>query len=136
MSNVNVYSHCVHSIPVVTCKECSEVGLTSNKEIKKVQAINDLVYSAFMTAKKKGFWESLELNHTVVLAKLALITSEIGEAVEATRKENFGNLSEELADICIRVFDLAGALQYDLEGEILSKMLINETRPYKHGKLA
>lgn len=41
----------------------------------------------------------------------------------------------ELADIVIRVFDLAGALGINLEQEVLNKMAYNETRPHKHGKV-
>lgn len=41
----------------------------------------------------------------------------------------------ELADILIRVFDLAGALGIDLEAEVELKMNYNKSRPYKHGKV-
>jgi len=36
--------------------------------------------------------------------------------------------------IVIRVFDLAGGLDIDLEVEIIKKMTKNTSRPYKHGK--
>jgi hypothetical protein len=39
----------------------------------------------------------------------------------------------ELADILIRVADLAGALNIDLEKALLEKMAYNATRPYRHG---
>ena len=66
---------------------------------------------------------------------LMLISSEVGEAVEALRKENETEFREELADICIRIFDLCGGLEIDLQKEILQKMEKNEKRPPKHGKL-
>jgi NTP pyrophosphatase (non-canonical NTP hydrolase) len=44
------------------------------------------------------------------------------------------NFKEELADVAIRLGDLCGGLGIDLETEILNKMAINESRPYKHGK--
>lgn len=40
----------------------------------------------------------------------------------------------ELADIAIRLFDLCGALNIDLQHEIELKMAHNATRPAKHGK--
>ena len=46
-------------------------------------------------------------------------------------------LGSELADIVIRVFDLAGMLKIDIANEIERKMRYNVTRPYRHGgKLA
>jgi NTP pyrophosphatase (non-canonical NTP hydrolase) len=40
----------------------------------------------------------------------------------------------ELADIVIRVLDLAGALEIDLADAIKEKAAYNSTRGYKHGK--
>lgn len=39
----------------------------------------------------------------------------------------------ELADVVIRVFDLAGWLGIDLASAIREKMRFNKTRPYRHG---
>lgn len=98
---------------------------------------NDYIYNSHQTSLRHGFWDGLEVdNITVILSKLALVTSEVGEAVEAVRKNDMSNMAEELADICIRVFDLAGALGLDLEQALQEKMAVNERRPYKHGKLA
>lgn len=40
----------------------------------------------------------------------------------------------ELADAVIRIADLCGHLEIDLEAAITLKMEYNETRPFKHGK--
>jgi NTP pyrophosphatase (non-canonical NTP hydrolase) len=69
------------------------------------------------------------------LVKLALIVSEVGEAIESVRA-NDTHFAEELADICIRVFDLAAARGHDLEDAIITKMQRNASRPHMHGKLA
>lgn len=45
-----------------------------------------------------------------------------------------GTIEEEIADACIRIFDLCGYYGIDLEAHILAKMAYNETRPPKHGK--
>jgi NTP pyrophosphatase (non-canonical NTP hydrolase) len=104
---------------------------------KTGQSINDLIYNAFQTAKKHGFWDDLDVdNSTVLLSKLMLIATEVAEAAEAVRINSMSKLSEELADIVIRVLDLAGALGINLEQAVLHKMEVNTTRPQKHGKLA
>ena len=41
---------------------------------------------------------------------------------------------DELADIVIRVADLAGHLGYDLDRHVKLKMIYNASRPIKHGK--
>lgn len=50
---------------------------------------------------------------------------------EASIKDTF---EDELADIMIRVMDLAGFKGIDLEMHIHAKMKYNQLRPHKHGK--
>lgn len=75
-----------------------------------------------------------EMYNNAIGNRLMLIASEIGEAEEALRHDDMANLREELADVAIRLCDLCGGLEIDLESEIERKMQINEQRPYKHGK--
>jgi len=99
--------------------------------------IGEMVGAAYLNAHAKGFWDDRDPHDRLhALAALMLITTEVAEAAEAVRQPNYGNLPEELADVCIRVFDLAGALQIDLEQEILTKMGRNASRPRMHGKEA
>lgn len=44
------------------------------------------------------------------------------------------SFEDELADTMIRIMDLAGYLNIDLERHILLKIKYNSTRAYKHGK--
>ena len=67
--------------------------------------------------------------------KLALIHSEISEALEGDRKSKMddhlpGRLAREveLADAIIRIFDLAGAYSMDLGGAIAEKLQYNAQR--------
>ena len=121
-------------------------------------AIEMLQDACYATSLKSGFWnEYLEMRDSLTgqpsrqnylfvtntLAKLDLIHSEVSEATEAVRKPGpdkhcpeFTNLEGELADIVIRVMDLAGALYMDLGDAVLEKMRHNTTRPFKHGKEA
>lgn len=69
-------------------------------------------------------WENVRLNW--IFAQLALIHSEVSEMEEAEAGENF---AEELADICIRVFDLIGGLEIDINN-IKVSMLFGPTYIY------
>ncbi|MCK5581671.1 MAG: hypothetical protein KAJ18_10425 [Candidatus Omnitrophica bacterium] len=64
-----------------------------------------------------------------------LIVTELAEAMEAHRKQDDDNFKEELADVFIRLFDLCGGLDIDIEAEIVKKSAKNKDRPYKHGKI-
>ncbi len=66
--------------------------------------------------------------------RIALMVSELGEAVEALRKEDYVNYHEELADVVIRLGDHCGAMGIDLEDEVKKKLGKNSTRPRLHNK--
>ena len=82
-------------------------------------------------------WSVFEVNEISdnykLPAILALIHSELSEALEAFRKRDDANLIEELADVQIRLLDLAGGLTADFEKHVLRKMAKNRTRGHKHG---
>ena len=78
-------------------------------------------------------------HHDVV--RLALVSTEVAEAIEAVRHHNplsehipgVSALEEELADIVIRVLDLAEFRGYDLGKAIAAKLEYNKGRGYRHG---
>ena len=65
---------------------------------------------------------------------IALMHSELSEALEDLRHGKKKHVGEELADCVIRVMDFCEARGVDLEKEILKKIKKNKKRPYKHGK--
>ena len=69
-----------------------------------------------------------------VPTKLALIHSEVSEALEVFRKtHDLQDFAYELADIVIRVGQLAHGLGIDLDKAVDEKLSYNKTREYKHG---
>lgn len=89
-----------------------------------------LMQKAHSNAKEKGFWDQPREFGTMI----ALIHSELSEALEGHRKNDMANVAEELADVAIRLGDLCGGLGIDLESAILAKMDKNKARPRLHGK--
>lgn len=66
---------------------------------------------------------------TTPLEQLALIASEVGEAVnECRRNEPTNKLGSELTDIVLRVFGMAEGLHINIEQEILNKMKENRRK--------
>jgi NTP pyrophosphatase (non-canonical NTP hydrolase) len=96
--------------------------------------------------REKGFWDglynsdmSVETRDAFVSQKIALIMSECGEALEAMRKRKYGleekdSFEDELADVFIRLADLCGELDIDIEKQINWKLAYNKSRSNKHGK--
>jgi NTP pyrophosphatase (non-canonical NTP hydrolase) len=138
--------------------------------------INRLAKEINKIAEDKGFWE--EYDQAVILLKdypriqkavkraffsqkLMLVTSELGEALEALREDHLAiipkkftikylenetdwfekfekdiknTFDDELADAIIRLLDLAEKMGIDMDWHIKAKMIYNSQRPHKHGK--
>ena len=119
----------------------------------EVKGLNKLSKQLNEFVKKAGF------DNNDVPLRTALIYSEIGEMFEAFRKDQYANklifeynqeingvdfelafeaeikdsLEDELADSIIRLLDLVGKLDIDIEFHIQQKMRYNETRGFKYG---
>lgn len=141
--------------------------------------IDEIIKRAHENAVDKGFYECPKCENGRIIAGhaqcphcngtgkeiknigelLMLVVSELGEALEAHRKETYplyemfqseidsgvnfeiafknhikDTLHDELADAVIRICDMCGYLGIDLEKHIELKMKYNETREHKHGK--
>ena len=106
--------------------------------------IESLIQESHRTAKSKGWWDDPDRN---VGELLALIHSEVSEALEVYRVKGKDSIGEnwldekgkpegftvELADVIIRIADLCGEFELDLEKSLTTKLSYNQTRPYRHG---
>lgn len=130
--------------------------------------IAELQQQVHALAVSKGWWDDSidpdwgtrgEPDHDRIAVALALVHSEVSEALEEVRGDNLGTywmvgrsdatrfddrdeapagakpegLPIELADVIIRVLDLAGALGIDMEQAIADKAAYNATRTHRHG---
>jgi len=126
-------------------------------EIDKTTPFNETAAYVHKMNKEKGFWDEA---HPNVGEKLMLIVTEVAEALEAVRRKeqpyanpdtveylkkagfdkvlfeaNIKNsFEDEIADTMIRLFDLAGYYNIDLDFHIPMKLKYNQTRGKKHGK--
>lgn len=104
--------------------------------------ISELIKQAHQTAREKGWWDKEPAFGELI----ALCHSELSEALEDFRNGNpldetwYGPLSDsprgipiELADVVIRIADMCGHYDIDLEAAIRIKMEYNKSRPYRHG---
>lgn len=64
---------------------------------------------------------------------LALIHSEVSEALEAFRAGDATNFAEEMGDALIRILDSMTGLGIDIDVVVRSKLEKNRGRGYRHG---
>jgi len=88
-------------------------------------------------AERKEFLSPTDFSETqALMAKLMLIVAELGEAAEALRDDDPVNFAEELADTIIRILHLSSSLEIPIDEIIAQKMIVNENRPKKHGRVS
>jgi NTP pyrophosphatase (non-canonical NTP hydrolase) len=111
-------------------------------------SIRSLVAQAHATAREKGWWGPNGDEDRNIPEQLALMHSELSEALEEIRAGRApaeittdadgkpgkpGGFPVELADLLIRVADTCGRYGIDLETALRRKLAYNRGRPYRHG---
>lgn len=87
-------------------------------------------------AREGGWWEGVDPKDVKEGAvKISLMHSELSEALEALRKDLMDDhlphrkgIECELVDALVRIFDYAGALELDLSGALVEKLVYNAER--------
>lgn len=141
----------------------------------KFQALNELSREVYQNAVDHGFYDAEHkiseaaggdiytheiLQHLVFGQRIALINSELSEALEADRLGRFAKhvravesalaqnasfeaafragikdtVEDEIADALIRILDLCAANNIDIGTHVRLKMEYNSRRPKMHGK--
>lgn len=112
----------------------------SKEKVEQIfcDSFNFIAIGIHSNAVAHGWWDEPREDGTLI----ALIMSEAAEALEALRKGNkpdehcpqFSGAEVELADVIIRIMDMAEARGWNVAGAIVAKHEFNKGRPYKHGK--
>lgn len=111
--------------------------------------LNDLSKQIYEANKAKGFWDSKRNEGEMLM----LIVSELGEAMEALRKDKIApnvqgeifeptqfesiikdTFQDEVADALIRILDMCGGMSIDIDYHVTAKLRYNATRERFHGK--
>lgn len=123
---------------VVSDSENLEAKLRASLDTRTLECINlnDLGKIIYEVNKANGFYD----RPVVFAERIALMHSELSEALEADRKDLMDDklphrkgIEVELADCLIRILDCAAVMGMDIHGATMEKLEINKTRGWRHG---
>lgn len=102
------------------------------------RSLNDIVFEAWTIAEDKGFHNGRTAGRDDTLLRLCLVHTEVSEASQVVKRhgvtpQSLPDIADELADVVIRVADLAGCLGIDLGKSVEAKLARNRERPHLYG---
>jgi len=118
----------------MTLQELAESSYANARAKGFYEQIDELMAHPHLTGEQKMFIRALWMGN-----RLMLIVSELAEALEAVRHDNWsaepgsGGFREEMADAAIRIGDMDKAETLHLDEAISAKAEYNANRPYRHG---
>lgn len=134
----------------VTELQAGQTRLVEERRELTPRTLTALRDRATRTAKEHGFHNTVNPPVMVASEMIALMHSELSEALEDMRAGHGMNetwlepreplpkpcgVPSEIADVIIRALDFCGRFNIDIEQAVLSKMAFNDSRPFKHGKV-
>lgn len=130
----------------------SEIADTATCKLERmerddfVKNFNATAAQCHNTALEKGWWDKEHEKERTFASFIANCQAELSEAWEYYRKApsgttaqlsdhipEFYGIEEELADVIIRIMDMACKYEIRVAEALIAKMAYNRTRPHRHG---
>ncbi len=126
--------------PHPKCHTCNGSKINPNKNIGELLMLIVSELGEALEAHRcnyYGDWDTYENDYEISLDDY---TKPVPEKIKLKLQNKYfemyvkDNFEDEIADTFIRLFDLCGYLEIDIEKHIRAKMAYNRTRPHKHDK--